>query len=153
MEHCNGNPRMLKNSAEFVLNNQVSFQEYLEFMQTVSDEEVLDIFKASGDVKSYLILTNMLIEQHEPVDVFKKLDSLFGIIFWLLEGAELTDIMLPISVDLAKEIFDVRSIRVIWEELRKYSQNWSREDEMYYFAKVGSLINKLKKAGGFDAKN
>ena len=89
VRYSKGIPRLLLNSLDFVMQNNISEEEYREFVQDVSDDSLAYLFEAmkSPTISSFVAMTDSLIESRAVSDIQHAMKEFLMNMLFYKEGA------------------------------------------------------------------
>lgn len=129
-KNSKGIPRKIIKSIEFIRDNAVSEEEYIEFINEISDDTLLRLFTAMTNVemKTFLDLSKMLMDSREPVKVLQATQEFMLKVLFTLEGANETEL----SVDIRGTIGEIFTSSSCQQIIKILSQCGSSETDLMY---------------------
>lgn len=127
-----GIPRKIIKSIDFIRNNEVSEDEYVEFINEISDEVMMQLFDSmtNHEMKSFLDLSRMLLDNREPVKVLKAAQEFMLKVLFTIEGAKETELTIDVK-NTVGEIFTSSSCQQIIKILGQCNSRVSESELMY----------------------
>lgn len=140
VKYSNGVPRNIINSVHFITSNDVSEEEYQEFVCEVSDDILLTIFASmtESNMMTFITLCNDLLEKRSPSIVYNALKDLMVRILFCKEGVDIE--MSAFNKEIIDSIFHQKSVNQIFGVLDKYNDRLSEADMKFAFYKIRLII-------------
>lgn len=124
-----GIPRKIVNSVEFILNNQVTEEEYREFVHDISDTVFVLMFRAAakGDLAAVFEQLSELLECREAHEVFRALKDFLVRVLFCVEGGVTGEFSREDAVAISR-VFDTKSVQRIGQMIGNFSHGISEAD-------------------------
>lgn len=135
VKNTKGVPRLILNSIAFVRDNGITLDEYKEYVQEVSQEQLCLIFASMEEINmgNFITLCENLLAEREPVVVLKTLKEMLVNLLFKQNGA-VVDV--PVASDMVKGLQEERSIRKFLEIIDGCSETLSNTDMLYVFYRM-----------------
>lgn len=146
IRHSRGVPRNLINNTRFVLDNNITAEEYKDFVQDVDEEELcaLLLTMQDTDLKSFANLSKKLAESLEATVIQNRMDELMLNALFHLKGVD-TDLS-DYSQSVVKEVLTEATIDKCLKALEKLSnRSTTSEVELALYKMRMAVQNKQTK--------
>ena len=139
-KYSDGIPRNIINSVQFVMNNQISIEEYKEYIQYISDETIGLLFNTmhDPDITKFIDICNELLNNREPGKILYSIKEFLLNALFQKEGTN-TDVssLGALAID---EALTIENINKCFSILDKYNQNLSEVDLQFMLYKMRLVI-------------
>lgn len=134
--YSKGIPRNILNSIKFVIENDVSVEEYKEFVQDISDESLGLLFSVmqSKDITQFIDICDEMLKGREPGAIYTAIKEYLVNALFLHEGAD-TELANLTKSDMT-EVFNLECINRCLSVVDKYNYNLSETDLRLMFYKL-----------------
>ena len=140
VKSSNGIPRKIINSIDFIKGNNVSLEEYQEFINDISDQFFIQLFESMemSDMSTFISICTSIQENRQPAAVLSALKDFIMKALFTLE-ADVTSDLSASDKAAIHELLDVRMINKIMTLLTKYDQSLSESDLVFLLYQVRLL--------------
>lgn len=140
VRNTRGIPRDIIKSIDFIAKNQISDEEYREFIQEISFDELalMLLVMTEPGMASFVKSCDNLLEQREPGVIYRAFKEMLILMLFASEGANV-----ELSVyckNVCDDVFDTKRIEKCLSIVEQYNDRLSETDLRFLFYKVRLLM-------------
>ena len=138
-----GIPRDCLKLADFVVENNVSYEEMKEYLREVTDSTLISLFQSMSqkDAGTYLTQASELLEKRNPQDVLHSMQGFLVKCLFLIEGG-IKDGFTSIEAEDVKQLFDLKTLGQITQAVEGLKGCTSADGFMLGLFKIRLIVQK-----------